>query len=90
MKRPPGLPKVASRRDSTSQHCQSPRHAGRPHGFSNSTMGVLLLVVGAMGVVAAIVALNRAPDRSAQFHPSRDLSEAVADPDIYFASHSQA
>jgi hypothetical protein len=57
---------------------------------SISTMGMMLVALGALGVVAALVALNRTPDRGAQFNPSRDLSEAVADPDNFFVPHLQA
>lgn len=46
-----------------------------------STGACFCMVLGALSVVAGLVALSKL-DRAARFTPSRDLSEAVADPDI--------
>ena len=47
-----------------------------------STAGVIFVALGVVGVIAALVSLSRAADeRAGRFTPSRELSEAVADPD---------
>jgi hypothetical protein len=47
-----------------------------------STTGVIFVALGVVGVIAALVSLSRSVDeRAGQFTPSRELSEAVADPD---------
>jgi hypothetical protein len=47
-----------------------------------STAGVIFVALGVAGVIAALVSLSRSSDeRAGRFTPSRELSEAVADPD---------
>jgi hypothetical protein len=47
-----------------------------------STTGVILIALGAVGILAAVFVLSRSSDRTGTFTPSHDLSEAVADPDV--------
>ena len=55
------------------------------------TTGMLLVAVGAMGVLAALLVIHRTSgDRASHFTPSRDLSEAVADPDMFFSPQLHA
>lgn len=49
---------------------------------SISTKELVFMALGSLvGIVAAIIALNRASDDRGHFTPSPNLSEAVADPD---------
>jgi hypothetical protein len=47
-----------------------------------STTGMILIALGAVGILAAVFAWSRAVDRTPTFTPSHDLSEAVADPNV--------
>ena len=56
---------------------------------TTSTEAVVCIALGALTLLAGVFALAKL-DRAARFTPSRELSEAVADPDIAQTPHLRA